>query len=182
MALGIKLKNIGALGQEMADIISPPEDGQPDPAQMAQQLEQAKAVIQQLQELADDNKAKMVIAQGNAETQKAIAAAKAEVDLEKTRMDNETKLAVAELGAKVDRLTLFLEERGRLGVQAHDIGQAAMDHEHAKELAGMAHQQALEAAQVGHEQALQQGEQQHAQAIEAAQIPPPIDPNAQQDE
>jgi hypothetical protein len=62
--------------------------------------------------------------------QQQIAAGRDAAMLEKTRMDNETRLAVAELGAKVDRLTLFMEERARLGLQGADAVQAGHDRLH----------------------------------------------------
>ncbi len=51
-----------------------------------------------------------------AQIQQQTQAHKDDAMLEAKRMDNETKIAVAELGAKVDRLALFLEERARVGL------------------------------------------------------------------
>lgn len=178
-ALAVKSQNIGAMGDEIADTISPPDTGQPDPQQLAQQLQQLQAQNQELKQLADDNQAKVTIAAHKSETDKQIAAAKAETDLIKNRADNETKLAVAELGAKVDRLTLFLEERGRLGVQAHEVGQAAMQHEHDIALADQAHQQTLQQAQQAGQQQQDLSAQGHQQALEQGAQQPPIDPNQQ---
>ncbi len=130
--------------------------------------EQLKAQMQDTQQLADKNKTDLekVKLQEVAESERR----RAELDSKEAmnRADNETRLAVAELGAKVDRLTLFLEERNRIGVQLGDQAEAAAAREHEVGMAGMQHQQGLEASQVGHEQALEQ-----------AQTPPPIDPNAQ---
>jgi len=165
MGLGIKLKNIGALGDAMAEIISPSDDSDRQLPQLQQENEQLKAAVQQLQQLADDNQAKLLIAKGKDDTAKGIAEIKAIADADNNRADNETRLAVAELGAKVERLTLFLEERARLGVESHEVGSAIMAHEHAKELAGMQHGQAMEQGQIAHEQALEQ----------AAVPPPPME-------
>ena len=74
-------------------------------------------------------------------------------------LDRETKITVAELSAKVDRLALFLEERERVGAQLHDSA-------HEAGMAAMAHAHATERAQLGHAQALEQGQQ-----------PPPVDPH-----
>jgi hypothetical protein len=169
IALSIKLKNIGPLGNEMAEIISPPEEegGPQIPPEVQAQMQQMQAQIQELQQLADDNLARVTIAKGKDQTTLQATEMKLVAEASKTRQDNETKLAVAELGAKVDRLMLFLEERARLGVQAHEVGSAVMAHEQQKELAGLAHQQALEAGDVA-----------HGQALEAGAQPPPIDPNA----
>lgn len=102
---------------------------------------------------------------------------------EKMQADNETKIAVAELGAKIERLALFLEERARVGVQAeaargreHDLGMAAVDqagsmaaaeaeraHEAAEAEAGR------EAARVSQTQAEQAAAEQAERAAAMAQ-------------
>ncbi len=86
-------------------------------------------------------------------------------------LDRETKLAVAELGAKVDRLQLFLTERARVGSQEADAQQSQADQSHD---AAMAH------AQAGHdqdmaaqEQAAQQQQNQHEAALATMQSQPP---------
>lgn len=114
-----------------------------------QQMLAAKAQGQDPQAAAQMAQAQQTIQQLQAELQKAMKPTAVEelkqqgeserthlkllADREKMHADNETKIAVAELGAKVDRLALFLEERARLGVQqeaaagrAHDVGMAAM--------------------------------------------------------
>jgi hypothetical protein len=141
----------------------------PDPqvqAQMAQMQEQ----MQKLQQQADANLAKVTVAAHTDASKERIAAEDRNADMVTAAMDRETKLAVAELGAKVDRLTLFLEERARLGAQSHETGLTAMGqlHDHmmgqqqAEAQAGAAdqqHQQALEQGDQGHQQALEQGQQ-----------------------
>jgi hypothetical protein len=93
-------------------------------------------------------------------------------DTRRAREDNETKLAVAELGAKVDRLALFLEERARLGVQGHDAGMAAADRQHQVGMAQLAHAQALEQGTQDQANALEQGAQAHQQALEVQAAQP----------
>lgn len=82
----------------------------------------------------------------------------------RNRENNETKLAVAELGAKVDRLSLFLEERARLGVQISDSAGAEAQRQHEQQMmagdqtheVGMAHAQAsVDAAQADQDRQLQ---------------------------
>jgi len=101
--------------------------------------------------------------------------AKGEIDLRKTtvqeqaedernRRDNETKLAVAELGAKMDRLSLFLEERARLGVQDHEARESELDR---------GHDAALSHADAEHEAAQVAAQQQHDASMAAMQSPPP---------
>lgn len=146
--------------------LQPQEEGGPNP-----QLQAAQQQIQQLQQALQSK-----VAEKQAEAQ-----AKGQIDLTKTQLqesadtqrnreNNETKLAVAELGAKMDRLALFLEERARLGVQgadahaqatdnAHDVGMAALEHQHALAEGQQAHGQALEQGAQGHQAALAQGQQ-----------------------
>lgn len=95
----------------------------------------------------------------------------------RNRENNETKLAVAELGAKVERLTLFLEKRARLGTQQHEAGMSMMDHAAAGQQSAQDGAQQAALADQAHGQALQQGEAAHGQALEqnaqqAALAPP----------
>jgi hypothetical protein len=95
----------------------------PEKAALQAQLAQAQ---QQLQAAGMAIQTKQVEQQGKLQITQVQEAA----DLEKHRQDNETKLAVAELGAKVDRLALFLEERARLGSQQHDAAMAGAQMGH----------------------------------------------------
>lgn len=144
------------------------------PPEVQAQLTSAQAQIQQLQ--AELQKAQ---APGMVETIKQQGESDRHVrdllfDRLKLHTDSETKLAVAELGAKVDRLALFLEERARLGLQAsevakqtHEVGMAAMQAGTAADAASAQRQAEQEAAsaQRTHEQTM--ASQQHA--AEAAQ-------------
>jgi portal protein len=138
--------------QQMADrakvMLAPPiqqmlqakQQGQ-DP-QAAAQLAQAQQTIQQLQQQLEKVGKPTAVEEIRQEAQTVREAHALAFDREKLHADNETKIAVAELGAKVDRLALFLEERARLGVQAEaDRGRA-----HEVAMAGVAHQQGLEAS------------------------------------
>ncbi len=113
-------------------------------SELEQKLQQATQVIQELGPKAQgkqlESDTKIRIEQMRQESDAGAEAA----ETIRQREANETKLAVAELGAKVDRLSLFLEERARLGAQqadaasqasaqAHDVGMGAMEHGHALE-------------------------------------------------
>jgi hypothetical protein len=115
--------------------------------QLQQRLQDAEKLLQHAsQELQSDNakyRTEIQKVQMEIESKERIAAA-----------DREVKLAVAELGAKVDRMQLFMDERNRLGVQAHEADQAARDR---------AHEVAL-------------GAQEHAQSLEQGAQPPPPTP------
>src|SRR4030095_8259538 len=87
-----------------------PEQQQDDPerlkaenAQLKEQLTAAAKMIETKQ-IEQDGKYKTAEMQEQYESDRAAA-------------DREVKLAVAELGAKIDRLTLFYEERARLGLE-----------------------------------------------------------------
>lgn len=133
------------------------DDQQEIPPQAKQALAQKDQQIQQLQQQVQESQPDLV----KADAQKHIAAIKTAADLQMNRANNETKIAVAELGAKVDRLTLFLEERARLGVQMGDAHQAGLDRAH-EDLQGekdRQHQAAMGAAGQAHD-------------VAATQIPP----------
>ena len=143
------------------------------------QIEQLKMQLDEATKLADKNITDLKKAgmQESAETERAMA--KLQADEEKTRADNETRLAVAELGAKVDRLALFFEERQRLGVQSHEHNILTREQQHEREMAAQQHAQALQQGQQqtegaliqgeqGQQHALEQGEQGHAQALDQA--------------
>lgn len=106
----IRMKNLGPLGDEMADILDPPEqDQKADPAQLQAALEKhqqfGEALMAELQECkrqleekqaeidskeriaADNNNTKLAIAELQAETQKAIAMLREEAAAIKARMD-----------------------------------------------------------------------------------------------
>lgn len=158
--------------QAVAEMLEPSQDGAPSPeqaAQMAQQLQQENAELKQALE-GDTVKAQAVLqkAQIDAETKQAIEAARLDAQAQKTAADNETKLAVAELGAKVDRLALFLEERARLGVQAHEAGMAGMEQQHARDMAETQHAQSLESGAVSAEQQAEQAEAERAHQADMA--------------
>lgn len=154
----------------------------PDVQQKMAMLEQA---LQEATALADKNKAdlaktqmqsdadlKKTQIQEDAETQRM--ALKESREDARTAADNETKLAVAELGAKVERLALFLEERARLGVEHNQALQADADRQHEAQLSSQEHAQSLEQSDVQQQQALEAQQLGHQQALEqqVAATPP----------
>jgi len=170
----VKLLDLGPVGDQMSEdlkFIQPPamqqarqqkEGGGPDAAQLQQengklkeQVQHAEAVMQQQEQDLKGGAAKIAsaekIAQMNIDSKERLAA-----------MDRETKISVAELGAKVDRLQLFLEERGRIGAhltdaasqastELHEHTQAELDRAAAAEAAtrAQAHQVGMAAAGAG---------------------------------
>lgn len=145
VALAIKMREMGPLGDQMAEIISPSDQNIPPQAQAAiaksQQENQAlNALLKQLegeiQQLKMEKAAKVVEQQGQ---------------LAKAKLDSETKLAVAEISTKAQILSERISALEELQAQFHD----------------QAHDQAMSAQE--HAQTMEQGEQQHSQALEQGQ-------------
>jgi hypothetical protein len=85
-----------------------------------------------------------------------------DAETQRAREANETKITVAALGSKVESLSnlmqLFMEERGRLGSQAHEATQSALDRTQEGQMAGG---DALQAAlQRRHDATMASGQQQ----------------------
>ncbi len=139
---------------------------QPDSPQTQAKMAAMQQQMSELSEMADKNKADLqkTQIQEDAETKRTLA--KLQGQDEQTRANNETKLAVAELGAKVDRISLFLEERNRLGVQDHEHQILTREQQHERDMAMQQHQQMLQQGQMEHGQALEQGGMEHQQALQ----------------
>jgi len=158
MALSVKLKDIGPLGQEMADIISPQDQPQipPHVQAMVQQLQQQN---QELKAAADANQTKVAIAQE-----------KNEFDLQIQAIKAQTSITVAEIGAKSAQMVA--DVKAQIDVLAQLIGTAHEERLAEKEHAHTAAQTLHDAS---HEAAMSVME--HQQSKEIAQMPPPVDPN-----
>lgn len=156
------LKRIRAM--KFPGIDQDPNDpqAQRDAAQLAQENQALKGQLQEMAKLLETDGLKL-------QTQERIADKKNAITLVQSREANETKLAVAEESAKVERMGLFLEERARLGVQQHETSMAAADAGHEERMAQAAHQQAIEQAQQQHAHALEQGEQGQQHTLESQQ-------------
>jgi hypothetical protein len=183
VAQAIRMLDLGPGGDAMAEIIDPKDTGAPTPQQAAQLAQENDQLKQQLQMASEEIKTDKVKIDGQIHIK--------ELDLqfqrEKLAVDSEVKISVAELGAKVDRLQLFLNERERVGLHLdnrdalqHEAQQNAIDRQHEAQQAQLAHQQALAEqdaqtgaqaglADQGHQQALEQGDQAHQGVLEQQQ-------------
>lgn len=150
LAKSVKLKRLGPIGDEIVKLLEPPAqngpNGKPLPPEVQAMVQQLQSQLQQVQQ--EMQKAGQIIQtdQVKANSAKELKMLDIQFQREKLDRDNETKLAVAELGAKVDRLALFLEEREQLGLQRqaladrlhestefakdriHDVVTSAQDH------------------------------------------------------
>lgn len=160
-------------GQKIADRVRKvtgmgDDEGQPDPQQLQQQLQQAGQMMQLLtKEL--DAKTKLL------ETE----AHKLQADLQKASMDNATKLEIAKINAQAGLAEAEIKAQiADMGHQiqvleamlgnAHAAAEQGREHAHARQMAEHEAEQALtqQAAQMGHEQSMaeQQAQQQGAEA------------------
>ncbi len=165
-AAAIRLKAVGPIGDEMAEIIDPkpPEDGAPpSPQQMVALQQQVQQLQQQLQEATKPTAIEQVKQQGEAER----AATDAKVQIILQHMENAAKIEVARISASkqsADPAAEAAEERLATGLeQAHEASQAAMDRAHEVGMATLKHAHASAQAAQSTDQAMAQAE--HAQAI-----------------
>jgi len=157
IALAIRLKDVGPIGDEMADIISPkPMDGNepPTPQQVAELQAAGQQLQQQLQqaqqEIATDQakqqasiqsaqikaEADAVTAQAEVEMKWRIAQLEAETEIEKVRIQEATKLQLAEyemrkveIQAEIDARQQALGVEQQASSEAHEAEQAERGRE-----------------------------------------------------
>jgi hypothetical protein len=174
IALGIRLKQLGPLGDQMADIISPQNGGaQQQLAQIQQQAQQQgmqmKEMQQTLQKLMLERQGKVIEMQGKAQAQ----ALQHQFDMTEADKDRLTKVVVAQIGTKAQneqqRASDEAELQQQFHDQAHDAAMQAVQHGQNQELA---QQQAQQQSQQSAQDA-QQGQQAQAQqaALQPAQEP-----------
>ena len=150
MALGIRLKQLGPLGDQMADVIDPPNQAGQQQQQMAQMQQQGQQMNQQLQALQALVQKLMLERQGRViENQGKMALAKIEgaQAITEANMDRETRLAVAEIQTKAqiqtEREGMVHDLESQFHDQAHEVALQAHDQTHQQ---GMAQQQRAAAA------------------------------------
>lgn len=153
----IRLLDLGPLGDEMANTIDPPPDGDVDPKQLLAKMQEMEGQLQMAHQLVSKAQEELQSKQAEQEAKKQITLMQETAEAERNRRDNETKLAVAELGAKIERLGLFFEERSRVGMQAHESALSAQ--EHAQGIEAAAHQGAIQGDQMQQQAAMQPTEE-----------------------
>jgi hypothetical protein len=167
LAIGIRIKQLGPLGDQMADIIDPPNSGQGQQlAQMQQQSRQMQMQMQEmqatLQKLMLERQGKVIEMQGKAQQQ----ALQHQFDMSEADKDREVKLAVAEIGTKAqiqtEREGMVNDLESQFHQQAHEVALQSVQQDHAQQM---------------QEQGAQQ--QQEAQVQQAA-LQPQAEPSAQQ--
>ena len=177
LSIAIKMKDLGPLGDQMAEIISPTQ-GSPD--QSMQQLQQAQAQAQQqgiliqqlqaeLQKLTVEKQAKVVEGEYKMMTERLRS--QSALVIEKLKVD--AQLASAEVQTKSQMLSERMAAVDELYKQAHeqldDSSARASDQAHERALSQQEHQQDMMQAQQAHDHAMAQGQQSGDQAMQQAQ-------------
>lgn len=178
-ALGIRMKNMGPLADEIADFLDPQQQEQIPPqaqAQLAHAQQTVQAISGELQKLQFEKQAKVVEHQGK--MQELNAKFVADMTLEDKKL--QTQLAVAEVQTKAqnqsERIAAVEELVRQLHGQAHDSAMAAQQagHDQAAAQQQVQNQSQLADQNAGNQsaQSAQDAQQsQDAQAQQAAQQP-----------
>jgi hypothetical protein len=158
LSIAIKMKELGPLGDKLADIISPPE--QPGQQQMPPEAQQAIAQAQQMIQEVQAELQKLQLEKAG-----KVVDNQAKMQIEQLKIDAD--LAKAEIMTKAQSLeerTAFLEDAWKqLHGQAHESALAAQQAGHAQDAAA---QQADAASQA------QASDQEHAQQMQAQEPEP----------
>lgn len=133
LALAIRLKDIGPIGEQIAEMLQPPDQNQiPPQAQAA--IAQAQGIIQQLQQelakLTMERDAKVLDHQARIQIEQM----KQEAGIAMEKLKLETQILVAQINTKAqitsDREQVFSDEMGQLRDHAHEFGLQAHQQEH----------------------------------------------------
>jgi hypothetical protein len=185
LAATVKLKNLGPIGDEIAEILDPQDKS--DPAQAMQQLQalhgQMQEMGQALQQLTMEKHAKVL----ELKSREQIAEADRLQRADDAQKDRALKLAIAHISASKDSddsARESQEERLALGTElAVDAAKTGAEHAQEIRMAQLAHRQGLEAGAAAHDQNLEAGAAGHQQQLEqgaqaAALAPEPAQPEA----
>lgn len=163
LSLVIRLKQLGPLGDQMADIISPQQGDQSQAiaqmqAQGAQMMEALNEMKSELQKLQLEKAGKIIEGQNK---------------LQVTQMQETTKLAVAQMNSSKDAHQSIadreLEQYKLLHGAAHEVALQNDQQSHEKEMAAQQAAQQAALADQQHQQGLEAGEVSHQQGLETQQ-------------
>lgn len=164
LAIAVKLKNIGTYGDEIHDLLVPPDPNN-IPPQLRAIVAQKDGIIQQLmaevKQLQLEKLGKVTEIQGK----KELAVMEHVANMSEADKDRETKVLVAEITTKAqalnERLTVFADMMKEFHSTAHDLAMQLQQQRHEKSLA---EQNALATSA--------QSTQDHAQGMEATAAQP----------
>jgi hypothetical protein len=145
IAIAIRLKNVGTYGDEIADLLAPP-NAQDIPPQARAMVMQAQSQLQmamaEIQQLKLEKQGKVIQMQGQ---------------MAQADKNNETKVLIAEIETKAqnlsERMSAYEDMMSQLHEQAHEVAMQAQQHQVALQQA--AQQQAQPQAQVQPDQSAQ---------------------------
>lgn len=196
MDLIVKLRNLGPIGDEIAERLTPPQfkkpkDGEgPDPQQLMMMLQQAKEENQVLKGelgkatmLVESKKLELEsrerIAQGSDQTRKDIAEINARAGIAETAMKNDAAHQLELMSQQLEAIRLLVDDHQAALDRAHEVGMAALGGQTAAAGADADHARSLEENEQTHGHALEQGEAANAAALEqqanAAALEPPAE-------
>lgn len=172
LALSVRAMNGGQWMDAIAEIIDPPQkEGQPDPAQLQQQMQQMGQENQQLKGAVSKLSMEISTKKADLDSKERIAAADRETTANTADKDRAARIEIARISAAkqaADAAAEAAEEKIALGMQiAADA--AKQDKAQAHEL-GLAHVEAATSAAAA--------DQANQHALEQGAQPPPVDLNA----
>lgn len=178
LAKSIRMRNLGPQGDQLADLIEPPEykqkDGQPPNPEVQAAKAEAEKLGQMLQQAGKVIETKQIEQKGQfdrdamkADKDAALQIRLKQMDLDDNAKDRAAKIEVARISAAKQSADLnaeALEERLALGVETveaakdrvHEAHMAHLDKTHERDMAALGHEQNLEAAEQGQVHALDQ--------------------------
>lgn len=164
LALAVKLKDLGPIGDEIVKVLDPTMGHDGDPAQMQQQFQQLQGEHQQLMQAAQAMKQELETEQVKQRATLEKAKIDADKELELQRMKDATSIAVAKIGASA--------KGGIVAFEAENEAIALANEQR--------HEMAMRTAEASHEAAMSEAERQHATELATiqAQQPPTEQPTA----
>ena len=189
LALAIKLKNVGPIGDEMAEMLNP-ADTNSDPKAAAQHLQQAMGQLQQSQAIIQKMHGMIESKQQELDAKQKIADQQDATERFKITTEQDVRIKVAEIGfasattvadikADLAQTQQLMETQLRTVQGLIDAHQAQLDRMQETGLAMAGHAAAAQSQDSAQQASADAQDSSQAHASELAQTPPPVDPNAQ---
>lgn len=145
LSIAVKLKNIGTYGDEISDLLAPPDPNNLSPqakAILAQSQGTIQQLTQELQQMKLEKLGKVIENQGK----QKLAMMDHFQSMSEADKDRETKIAVAEIQTNAqslsERVGAVEDLMKQFHQQAHDVAMAGVQRGHEKDMAAAAAQQA----------------------------------------
>lgn len=182
MDLIVKLRNLGPIGDEIADRLTPPQfrkqkDGQPDPQQLQAALAQMQQQLQACEQALAEARQELVTKKLENDSKERIAAESDKTRIRVAEIQFGSATAVAAIKAETDRALEIMSQQVQ-AIQALVEGQQAeLARQHEAAMAAATAGAASESADADHQRALELAAQGHAQNLETiAAQPTPAPP------